>query len=107
MRRLSCQGDYLGQDIEDFIRVAAEDDQTITSISGGATAKVKVEKAEKTDDGFVCRKDDFGDDGLAVTLIPEDGGNPVVLRLQIPYIGFLALRCRGQQGAWRAEHSAG
>ena len=49
---------------------------------------MKVEKAEKTDDGFVCRKDDFGDDGLAVTLIPEDGGNPVVLRLQIPYIGF-------------------
>ena len=40
----------------------------------GDLCEVKVEKAEKTDDGFVCRKDDFGDDGLAVTLIPEDDG---------------------------------
>ena len=73
---------YLGQDIEDFIRVAAEDDQTITFDFWWRHGEVKVEKAEKTDDGFVCRKDDFGDDGLAVTLIPEDGGNPVVLRPQ-------------------------
>lgn len=60
-------------------------------------SEVKVEKAEKTDDGFVCRKDDFGDDGLAVTLIPEDGGNPVVLRLQIPYIGFSLYDAEGNK----------
>lgn len=49
---------YLGQDIEDFIRVAAEDDQTITFDFWWRHGEVKVEKAEKTDDGFVCRKDD-------------------------------------------------
>lgn len=64
---------YLGQDIDDFIHVAAEDDQTITFDFWWRHGEVKVEKAEKTDDGFVCRKEDFGDDGLAVTLIPEDG----------------------------------
>ena len=88
---------YLGQDIEDFIRVAAEDDQTITFDFWWRHGEVKVEKAEKTDDGFVCRKDDFGDDGLAVTLIPEDGGNPVVLRLQIPYIGFSLYDAEGNK----------
>ena len=45
----------------------------------------------------ICRKDDFGDDGLAVTLIPEDGGNPVVLRLQIPYIGFSLYDAEGNK----------
>lgn len=98
MRRLSLSKViYLGQDIEDFIRVAAEDDQTITFDFWWRHGEVKVEKAEKTDDGFVCRKDDFGDDGLAVTLIPEDGGNPVVLRLQIPYIGFSLYDAEGNK----------
>ena len=64
---------YLGQDIDDFIQVAAEDDSTITFDIYWRHGDVKVEKAEKTDDGFVCKKEDFGDEGLRLTLIPEEG----------------------------------
>ncbi len=79
---------YLGQDIDDFIHVEHEDDQNIIFDIYWRHGTVKVEKAEKTEEGFVCRKDDFGDDGLALTLIPDDGGHPFTLRLTIPYIGF-------------------
>lgn len=78
---------YLGQDIDDFVRVAAEDDQTITFDFYWRHGEVKVEKAEKTDDGFVCRKEDFGEEGLRLTLIPEEG-KPFSTSIQIPYIGF-------------------
>ena len=78
---------YLGQDIDDFIQVAAEDDSTITFDIYWRHGDVKVEKAEKTDDGFVCKKEDFGDEGLRLTLIPEEG-EPFTMNLVIPYIGF-------------------
>ena len=79
---------YLGQDIEDFIHVEHEDDQNIIFDIYWRHGDVKVEKAEKTDEGFMCRKDDFGDDGLTLTLIPENEGNPFTMQLQIPYLGF-------------------
>ena len=78
---------YLGQDIEDFIQVTAEDDSTITFDIYWRHGDVKVEKADKTDDGFVCKKEDFGDEGLRLTLIPEEG-DPFTMNIQIPYIGF-------------------
>ena len=78
---------YLGQDIDDFIQVTSEDENTITFDIYWRHGDVKVEKAEKTDDGFVCKKEDFGDEGLRLTLIPEEG-NPFSLNIQIPYIGF-------------------
>ncbi len=61
---------YLGQDIDDFIQVTSEDENTITFDIYWRHGDVKVEKAEKTDDGFVCKKEDFGDEGLRLTLIP-------------------------------------
>lgn len=79
---------YLGQDIDDFINVVSEDDNTITFDFYWRHGEVKVEKAEKTDKGFVCKKEDFGEEGLRLTLIPEEDGNPFSLTLQIPYIGF-------------------
>lgn len=78
---------YLGMDIEDFIHVAAEDDSTITFDIYWRYGKVKIDKAEETDEGFVCKKDDFGDDGLLLTFQPKKG-NPFSARLQIPYMGF-------------------
>ena len=88
---------YLGQDIDDFIHVVHEDDQNIIFDIYWRHGTVKVEKSEKTDEGFVCRKDAFGDDGLSLTLIPEDGGHPVTLRLQIPYMGFSLYDAEGNK----------
>lgn len=79
---------YLDQDVDDFISVANEDDTTITFDIAWDYGEVKVEKSEKTSDGFVCKKEDFGEEGLLLTLIPEDGKKPFSMRLQIPYMGF-------------------
>lgn len=79
---------YLGMDLEDFIEVTGEDENTITFDIFWRHGEVKIEKAEKTKDGFVCKKEDFGDEGLLMTLIPKKGGSPCTLRLQIPYLGF-------------------
>ena len=79
---------YLDQDVDDFIRVSQEDDTTITFDIAWDYGDVKVEKSEKTDDGFVCKKEDFGEEGLLLTLVPEDGKKPFSMRLQIPYMGF-------------------
>ncbi len=88
---------YLGQDLEDFIHVVREDDQNIVFDFYWRHGSVKVEKAEKTDEGFVCRKEDFGDNGLSVTLTPDEGGHPFSLCLQIPYIGFSLYDAEGQK----------
>ena len=79
---------YLDQDVDDFIRVSQEDDTTITFDIAWDYGDVKVEKSEKTDEGFVCKKEDFGEEGLLLTLVPEDGKKPFSMRLQIPYMGF-------------------
>lgn len=79
---------FLGMDLEDFIEVTDEDENTITFDLFWRHGDVKVEKAEKTRDGFVCKKEDFGDEGLLVTLTPKKEGAPVTMRLQIPYLGF-------------------
>ena len=78
---------YLGMDIEDFIQVVHEDDATITFDIYWRYGDVKIEKSERTSDGYVCKKEDFGDEGLLMTFTPKEG-NPFTMRLQIPYIGF-------------------
>ena len=78
---------FLDQDVEDFIQVVEEDDATITFDIDWDYGEVKVEKSEKTRDRFVCKKEDFGDEGLLVTLTPDEGA-PLTMRLQIPYLGF-------------------
>lgn len=79
---------YLGIDLEDFIEVVDEDENSITFDIFWRHGEVKIDKAEKTRDGFVCKKEDFGDEGLLMTLVPKKGGSPCSLRLQIPYLGF-------------------
>lgn len=78
---------YLGVDPTDFVKVVHEDDRNIIFKIYWRYGEVKVEKSEITDEGFVCRKEDFGDEGLLMTLTPEEG-NPFQVRLVIPYIGF-------------------
>ena len=87
---------YLGQDIDDFIKVVHEDDTQIIFDIYWRHGDVKVEKAEKTDEGFVCKKEDFGDEGLRLTLTPEEG-EPFSVNLQIPYIGFSLYNAEGNK----------
>ena len=47
---------YLDMDLEDFIEVVGEDENTITFDIFWRHGEVKIEKAEKTKDGFVCKK---------------------------------------------------
>lgn len=87
---------YLGMDIDKFISVVHEDDDNIIFDIYWRYGKVKVDKAEVTDEGFACRKADFGEGGLLVTLTPDEG-EPFTMRLQIPYIGFSLLSPDGEK----------
>ncbi len=79
---------YLGVAPERFVKVVHDDDQNIIFDFTWNYGKVEIDCAEKTDEGWVVRKDDFGDDGIAIRLTPRRGGNPFTLRLVIPYVGF-------------------
>ena len=78
---------YLGMDLDDFVSVVREDDQQIVFSLYWRHGKVKVEKGDLTDEGWVCRKEDFGEEGLRLTLTPDEG-KPFSMQLQIPYLGF-------------------
>lgn len=79
---------YLGMDLEDLLQVVEEDDSTITFDIDWYHGDVKVDKAERTGTRYVCKKEDFGDEGLLMTFIPKKGGKPFTMRLRIPYLGF-------------------
>ncbi len=79
---------YLGMDMEDLLQMVEEDDSTITFDIDWYEGQVKVDKAERSGTKYVCRKEDFGDEGLLMTFVPKKGGNSFTMRLQIPYLGF-------------------
>ena len=78
---------YLGMDIDRFISVVEEDENRIVFDIFWRYGDVKLEKAKRTGDGFVCNKEDFGDEGLTLTLTPKEG-EPFSMQLQMPYFGF-------------------
>lgn len=77
----------LGTTPERFISKVREDDTTIVFNISWQQGKVQIDKAEKTDEGYAFRKDDFGEDGIECVLTPR-GGKPFSVHIQIPYIGF-------------------
>lgn len=90
----------LGVDAHTFCTKVAEDDSTITFAFSWRYGTVKVDKAKVTSEGFVCKKEDFGEEGLRVVLTPDDGA-PFCMHLTIPYIGFslhdaAGKRCTGE-----------
>lgn len=87
---------YLGMDLDKFISVVSEDDTQICFDIYWRHGEVKVEKATRTDEGFLCKKEDFGEEGLLLTLVPDEG-TPFSMRLQIPYIGFSLLSPEGNK----------
>lgn len=79
---------YLGVAPDRFVRVVSENEQEMVFNFLWNYGKVEIDRATKTDDGFVVKKDDFGEDGITVRLTPRKGGQPFTLRLVIPYVGF-------------------
>ena len=63
----------LGMEPSSFISVVREDDNVIVFDIYWPDGEVKIDKGELTDEGFVLKKADFGDDGLLCNLIPDDG----------------------------------
>ena len=78
---------YLGVEPDRFVKVVRDDESDIVFDFRWNYGKVEIDRAEKTDEGWLLKKDDFGEDGIAVKLTPRKG-NPFTLRLVIPYVGF-------------------
>ena len=77
----------LGMEPADFISVAREDDKEIVFDINFPDGEVRIDRATLTDEGFVVKKDDFGDDGILCVLTPDDGAE-FGIRLVVPYTGF-------------------
>lgn len=87
---------YLGISPDRFLSVVREDEQEIVFDFTWRQGTIEIDRAQETDEGFVVRKDDFGDDGISCRLTPRKG-NPFTLRLQIPYVGFSLLDADGNK----------
>lgn len=87
---------YLGISPDRFLSVVREDAQEIVFDFTWRQGTIEIDRAQETDEGFVVRKDDFGDDGIVCRLTPRKG-NPFTLRLQIPYVGFSLLDADGNK----------
>ena len=77
----------LGMEPSDFIQVTREDEQEIVFDINFPDGEVRIDKARLEDDGFVLKKEDFGDEGIACKLFPDEG-TPFTIRLVVPYVGF-------------------
>lgn len=77
----------LGMEPSDFIQVTREDEQEIVFDINFPDGEVRIDKARLEDDGFVLKKEDFGDEGIACQLFPDEG-TPFTIRLVVPYVGF-------------------
>lgn len=87
---------YLGISPDRFLSVVREDEQEIVFDFTWRQGTIEIDRAQETEEGFVVRKDDFGDDGIVCRLTPRKG-NPFTLRLQIPYVGFSLLDADGNK----------
>lgn len=77
----------LGMEPSDFIQVTREDEQEIVFDINFPDGEVRIDKARLEDDGFVLKKEDFGDEGIVCQLFPDEG-TPFTIRLVVPYVGF-------------------
>lgn len=77
----------LGMEPSDFIQVTREDEQEIVFDINFPDGEVRIDKARLEDDGFVLKKEDFGVEGIACQLFPDEG-TPFTIRLVVPYVGF-------------------
>lgn len=93
---------YLGVAPERFVSVVRNGDSEIVFDFSWPYGKVEVDRAQKTDEGYVVKKDDFGDDGIACRLTPRKG-EPFTIRLTIPYVGFSVLDKDGNRVSGEIE----
>lgn len=78
----------IGVEPSELITMVREDENVIVFKIKWLYGKVEIPKAEKTDEGYVIKKDDFGEEGVLCTMKPRTGEN-FDIRLKIPYIGFM------------------
>lgn len=78
----------IGVEPSELITLVREDENVIVFKIKWLYGKVEIPKAEKTDEGYVIKKDDFGEDGVLCTMKPRTG-KAFDIRLKIPYIGFM------------------
>ena len=78
---------YLGVEPDRFVKVVRDDESDIVFDFRWNYGKVEIDRAEKTDEGWLLKKNDFGEDGIAMHLTPRKG-NAFTLRLVMPYVGF-------------------
>lgn len=86
----------LGMEPSDFIQVTREDEQEIVFDINFPDGEVRIDKARLEDDGFVLKKEDFGDEGIACQLFSEEG-TPFTIRLVVPYVGFSLTDAEGNR----------
>lgn len=91
-----CAVTHLGVAPADFITKVREDDNVVVFRIAWRWGEVKIDKAEETHEGYAIRKDAFGEDGVACTLIPRRG-KPFTIRIQIPYVGFSLIDPEGHK----------
>ena len=87
---------YLGVPTEQFVSVVREDDNEIVFDFTWRYGSISIDRANKTDEGWVVKKDDFGEDGIAMHLTPRKG-NAFTLRLVMPYVGFSLTDAEGNR----------
>ena len=95
---------YLGVSPDRFVKVVRNDDNEIVFDFTWHYGNVEIDRAERTDEGYVLRKDDFGEDGIACRLIPRKG-NPFTIRLTIPYVAQLHVRVRRRHASVDSRHA--
>lgn len=86
----------LGMEPSDFIQVTREDEQEIVFDINFPDGEVRIDKARLEDDGFVLKKEDFGDEGIACQLFPDEV-TPFTIRLVVPYVGFSLTDAEGNR----------
>lgn len=80
-------GVYLGVSPDEFVSVVRNDEQEIVFDLTWNYGDIRVDKAQKTDEGYVVKKADFGEDGIVCHLTPRKG-EEFSVRLVVPYVGF-------------------
>lgn len=98
---------YLGVSPERFISVVRSDEQEIVFDISWPYGTVSIDKAVKTDEGYVVKKADFGEEGVLCRLTPRSG-NAFGVRLVVPYVGFSLCDADGNRvdGEIEVNHSS-
>ena len=87
---------YLGDTPAELLTVVREDDKEIVFKIDWTYGKAELSGGKITGEGILCRKDDFGDNGLTLKMTPDEG-EPFEMHVIIPQTGFALLDKDGKR----------